>query len=51
MNGTVTLESFGNDPIWLSIVKVLGLFVLLVLIVLFTIWFERRVVGRMQLRI
>ena len=36
---------------WLSIVKVLGLFVLLVLIVLFTIWFERRVVGRMQLRI
>jgi NADH-quinone oxidoreductase subunit H len=51
VNGTVTLESFGNDPVWLSIVKVLGLFVLLVLIVLFTIWFERRVVGRMQLRI
>jgi NADH-quinone oxidoreductase subunit H len=51
VNGTVTLQSFGNDPVWLSIVKVLGLFVLLVLIVLFTIWFERRVVGRMQLRI
>ena len=51
MNDPVTAASFGSDPVWLSIVKVLGLFVLLVLIVLFTIWFERRVVGRMQLRI
>lgn len=44
-------EVFGAIPIWLVLIKVLGLFVLLVLMVLFTIWFERRVVGRMQLRI
>ena len=44
-------EVFGAIPMWLVLIKVLGLFVLLVLIVLFTIWFERRVVGRMQLRI
>jgi NADH-quinone oxidoreductase subunit H len=44
-------EVFGPIPVWLVLIKVLGLFVLLVLIVLFTIWFERRVVARMQLRI
>ena len=33
MNDPVTVASFGSDPVWLSIVKVLGLFVLLVLIV------------------
>ena len=46
-----TPEVFGPIPAWLSLLKALGVFVLLVLIVLFTIWFERRVVGRMQLRI
>ncbi|MFI0431573.1 MAG: NADH-quinone oxidoreductase subunit NuoH [Candidatus Nanopelagicales bacterium] len=43
-------EVFGPIPVWLTLIKVLGLFVLLVLIVLITIWFERRVVARMQLR-
>jgi len=42
---------FGVDPWWLVIVKVLGIFVLLVLLTLFTIWAERRVVARMQNRI
>lgn len=42
---------FGQDPLWLVIVKVVGVFALLVLLTLFTIWFERRVVGRMQHRI
>ncbi len=42
---------FGPIPVWLVLIKVLGVFVLLVLIVLFTIWFERRVVARMQLRV
>ena len=42
---------FPEIPLWLTLVKALGVFVLLVLIVLFTIWFERRVVGRMQHRI
>ena len=51
MNPPATPEVFGPIPVWLVLVKVLLLFVLLVLIVLFTIWYERRVVGRMQLRI
>ncbi len=42
---------FGIDPWWIVIVKVLGIFVLLVLLTLFTIWWERRVVSRMQNRI
>lgn len=45
-----TPEVFGPIPAWLTLIKALGVFVLLVLIVLITIWFERRVVGRMQLR-
>ena len=44
-------EPFGQDPWWLVIVKVLGLFLGVVVIVLLTIWAERRVVGRMQMRL
>lgn len=40
-----------NDPWWLVLLKVLAIFVLLVLLTLFTIWWERRVVSRMQSRI
>ncbi|MFT4010208.1 MAG: NADH-quinone oxidoreductase subunit NuoH [Nocardioidaceae bacterium] len=46
-----TIAGFGDDPWWLVIVKALLVFVILVLLTLFTIWFERRVVGRMQHRI
>ncbi|HSV38094.1 MAG TPA: NADH-quinone oxidoreductase subunit NuoH [Nocardioidaceae bacterium] len=45
------IEGFGQDPTWLVIVKAVAVFVLLVLLTLFNIWFERRVVGRMQHRI
>ncbi len=45
------LSAFGNDPFWLVCLKTLGVFVILVLLVLFTIWAERRVVARMQMRI
>ena len=44
------LEDFGRDPIWLTILKVLAVFVFLVLTTLLMIWAERRVVGRMQQR-
>jgi NADH-quinone oxidoreductase subunit H len=47
----MNVAGFGGDPLWLIILKVLGVFVLLVLIVLFTIWWERRVVSFMQSRI
>jgi len=46
-----TFGLFGTDPWWLVILKVLGIFVLLVVLTLFTIWWERRVVARMQNRI
>ncbi|HEU4515277.1 MAG TPA: NADH-quinone oxidoreductase subunit NuoH [Nocardioidaceae bacterium] len=44
------LSAFGNDPVWLVIVKAVLIFLVLVLLTLFNIWFERRVVGRMQHR-
>ncbi len=44
------LTSFGNEPIWLTIGKALFVFVLLVLMTLFSIVFERKVVARMQQR-
>ncbi len=39
-----------DDPVWLMLVKAVMSFVLLLLLTLFMIWFERRVVGRMQHR-
>lgn len=45
-----TLVWFGHDPIWLILLKVVAIFVILVLCVLFTVWAERRVVARMQSR-
>ncbi len=42
---------FGQDPWWLVLLKVVAIFGLLVLLTLFTIWWERRVVSRMQNRI
>ncbi len=44
------LSAFGQDPFWLVVLKALVLFVALVLLTLFTTWFERRVVARMQQR-
>jgi NADH-quinone oxidoreductase subunit H len=45
------LSAFGHDPWWLVAIKAVAIFVLLVLLTLFNIWFERRVVARMQHRI
>jgi NADH-quinone oxidoreductase subunit H len=45
------LPGFGDLPFWLVIIKVLGIFVFLVVMTLFAIVFERKVVGRMQNRI
>ncbi|MGO1165348.1 MAG: NADH-quinone oxidoreductase subunit NuoH [Janibacter sp.] len=41
---------FSDTPVWLSLVKALLLFVYLLLSVLLMIWFERRMIGRMQQR-
>ena len=45
------VPGFGGDVWWLVIGKAVAIFVFLVLMTLFTIWLERRVVGRMQHRI
>ncbi|MDP3967558.1 MAG: NADH-quinone oxidoreductase subunit NuoH [Nocardioides sp.] len=45
------LSVFGQDPVWLILVKALLVFGILVLLTLFNIWFERRLVARMQHRI
>ena len=45
------LGMFGQDPIWITIIKALGIFVMLLLMTLFVIWWERRVVSFMQHRV
>lgn len=42
---------FGQDPWWLVLLKVLALFAGVVVLVLLTIWAERRVVARMNMRV
>ena len=44
------ITDFSDTPWWLSLVKALLLFVFLLLNTLIVIWFERRVIGRMQQR-
>jgi len=44
------LADFSDTPLWLSLVKALLIFVYLLLSTLLVIWFERRVIGRMQQR-
>lgn len=58
MNALVTpladdtsLAAFGHDPWWVILIKTVLVFVVLVLLTLFNIWWERRVVARMQHRI
>jgi NADH-quinone oxidoreductase subunit H len=46
----VNLEQFGHDAWWLIAIKVVAIFAFLVVMTLFTIWYERRVVARMQQR-
>jgi NADH-quinone oxidoreductase subunit H len=45
-----TLASFYHQPWWLVVIKVLFVFLFLMLMTLFAIWAERRVIGRMQQR-
>jgi NADH-quinone oxidoreductase subunit H len=45
-----TLASFGHDPWWIVLLKVLIIFLFLMLGTLFMIWAERKVIGRMQQR-
>ena len=44
------VADFSDTPWWLSLIKAVGIFVYLLLSVLVVIWFERRLIGRMQQR-
>jgi len=48
---TPDVPGFGDTPFWLILIKVVAVFVFLVVMTLFAIVFERKVVGRMQNRI
>ncbi|MBF8187111.1 NADH-quinone oxidoreductase subunit NuoH [Nonomuraea sp. K274] len=45
-----TVADFGKDPLWITIIKAVMLFVFLMLGVLFGVWFERKLISRMQNR-
>ncbi|WP_433783852.1 NADH-quinone oxidoreductase subunit NuoH [Actinomycetospora sp. CA-101289] len=45
-----TQTLIADDPFWLTLIKVVVIFGALMVITLLMIWFERRVVGRMQQR-
>ena len=45
------IVGFGHDVWWIILIKTVAIFVILVLLTLFNIWWERRVVARMQHRI
>jgi len=44
------IADFSDTPWWLSLVKALFVFIFLMINTLLVIWFERRVIGRMQQR-
>lgn len=51
MNEINDLSLFGTDPFWLMLIKVVVLFAGLMLLTIFNVWLERRVLGRMQQRV
>ncbi|HEV2375776.1 MAG TPA: NADH-quinone oxidoreductase subunit H, partial [Streptosporangiaceae bacterium] len=50
INPTVDLASFTGQPWWVILLKVVVIFAFLMVMTLFAIWAERRVIGRMQNR-
>jgi NADH-quinone oxidoreductase subunit H len=51
MSSVQNLPGFGDEPFWISLIKAVAVFVFLLVMTLFSIVFERKVVGRMQNRI
>ncbi|GAA4561897.1 NADH-quinone oxidoreductase subunit NuoH [Planotetraspora kaengkrachanensis] len=49
-NPAPNLSDFGHDPLWLSIIKALFIFVFLMVGVLLSVWTERKLISRMQHR-
>jgi len=46
-----TLQTFRDDVWWITLIKLFGVFVVLLLLTLFTINYERKVVARMAVRL
>jgi len=44
------VAEFGTDPWWIVLIKVVVIVVFLLAFTIFNVWFERRVVGKMQQR-
>jgi NADH-quinone oxidoreductase subunit H len=44
------MSVFGNDPWWIVLIKVVFVVVFLLAITIFNVWYERRLVGKMQQR-
>ena len=47
----MTVPGFGQDPWWIILIKAFGLFVLLMVMTLLNVWYERRLIARMQQRL
>ncbi len=47
----MTVPGFGNDPWWIILIKAFGLFALLMVMTLLNVWYERRLISRMQQRV
>lgn len=47
----MTSDIFFSDPWWVLLIKVVALFVILLVWTIFNVWYERRVLGKMQNRI
>ncbi len=45
------IHVFGNEPWWVVLIKVVLVFVLLLVVTIFNVWYERRLVGKMQHRL
>ena len=45
------MNVFFQDPWWLIAIKVLALFVILLVWTIFNVWYERRLVNKMQHRL
>ncbi|MFI6505883.1 NADH-quinone oxidoreductase subunit NuoH [Nonomuraea typhae] len=50
MEADPTLADFGGDPLWIIVLKAVMLFLFLGLGVVFGVWFERKLIARMQHR-
>jgi NADH-quinone oxidoreductase subunit H len=48
---TPDMSIFMNDPWWIVLIKVVGVVVLLLTWTIFNVWYERRLVGKMQHRL